>query len=111
MTPTIKVPTIRTPRSGLCFSRGTWRAMFTKDGKRLMKSMKTKDLVEAARRRDEFYATLGVEVTHGKGERFIYPVEHFVIKVQGAYIGTASTIEEARSMRDRAMEMLGIPTL
>lgn len=101
--PAIQIPTIRTDRSGLTFSRGFWKAMYYKGNKKLMKSMRTKDLTEATKRRDEFYASLDVPVVHGEGDRFIYPVGHFVVKIRGRYIGTAQTIEAAREMRDAAL--------
>jgi hypothetical protein len=103
MKPTYKTPTIRNDRSGLTYSRGFWRALYYKGEKRLMKSMRTKDLAEATKRRDDFYASLDAPVIHGDGDRFVYKIESYVVKIRGRYVGSASTIEEARAMRDKAL--------
>ena len=103
MKPTYKIPTIRNDRSGLVFSRGVFKAMYTVDGKKRTKSMKTKDLKLATYLRDEFYKSLGVDVVHGDGDRFVYKVESYIVKIRGKYVGSTHTIEDARKMRDDAL--------
>ena len=58
MNPTLSYPPPLTPRSGMILSRGVWKAEYTKDGKRLYRSLKTDDEILAAMRRDAFHAEL-----------------------------------------------------
>lgn len=100
---TYTVPLIRNARSGLIMSRGVWKAHYTVDGKPRYKSMRTKDLATATLRRDEFYASLDCPVTHGEGDRFLYPLSGYVVRIRGKYIGTFQDREDAIAARDKEL--------
>ena len=101
--PIYTVPLIRNARSGLVMSRGFWKAHYTVDGKPRYKSMRTKDLATATLRRDEFYGGLGCSVKHGEGDRFLYPISGYVVKIRGRYIGTFQDRDEAIAARDKEL--------
>ena len=101
--PTYTVPLIRNARSGLILSRGFYKASYMVDGKPRYKSMRTKDLETATLRRDEFYASLDCPVKHGEGDRFLYPLSGYVVRIRGKYIGTFQDRDEAIAARDKEL--------
>ena len=113
------IPRPRRPDTGLTFYApgNTYRAEYTTDGKRRLKTLRTDNLELARLRRDEFYAGLiaagatypdrrmKVDPDDDKG---IYPIKHFVVRIHGKHIGTYPTREAAREAK-RSLAERGAP--
>lgn len=110
------IPRLLRPTSGLSLSRGTYRAEWHRDGKRLYKALATADLATAIVRRDAFYADMlaaGATVACGGATRppldpasMRYIQEHkgFAVTLPGKrYIGYFRTAEEAKEARNAAL--------
>lgn len=77
-----------------------WKVCFTENGKPKMRSLRTKDLGEATARRNEFYESLGFQIDQQEGDRYIYRVKPYQVRIQGTFVGSFETYEEAARARD-----------
>ena len=77
-----------------------WKVCFAENGKPRMRSLRTKDLTEATARRNEFYESLGFTIDQQEGGRYIYRVRPYQVRIQGAFVGSYETLDEAARARD-----------
>jgi hypothetical protein len=66
-----------------------------------MRSLRTKSLTEATARRNEFYESLGFTIDQQEnGDRYIYWVKPYQVRIQGTFVGSFETFDEAARARD-----------
>jgi len=114
-----EISKLRKKTSGMTL-QGTWKIRYTVDGVLKTKNSYTKDVDEAVKIRDGFFAEL---LAQGATEKLVgranpktkYPARPptediyihrrrpYIVKVKQKYLGLFDTLEEARAARDKYM--------
>lgn len=83
---------------------GIWHIIFYEDGKKVVRSLNTKDKLEAAYKRDRFFIDVPVHQVRKTGKYIYHRPESWVVKVRGVFVGEAKDEAAAETMRDTYMK-------
>ncbi len=125
-TPPTLIPRTPFPKSGLILSRGTYKAEYSKLGKRHYRSLGTLDPDLARERRDAFYKELRAagaliagspEAKEARRQGITADSDYgiteikkpFVVKIGKEYLGTYRTRAEALEVRNRHLGIKETP--
>jgi len=116
----LQISKIRKSTSGITF-QNTWKIRYWKDGIQKIRNTYTKDIDEAIKIRDAFYAELKamgatevlvgtaspkaqVSRTQKNPSKHIYERKPFLVKIRNQHVGVFDTREEAEKARDRYLK-------
>lgn len=105
-----------TPDSGLVLVKGVYKATFTRNGRRLYRTLRTSDITVARERRDALYSALSaagaatpkreMKTAQPGDSTWIYRRKPFFVRVGKTRIGDYDTFEEAQVARDAHLRTL-----
>jgi len=118
---TVRLPKLKDDMSGLMMMRDKWHAIYYVDGKSRRSCLATSDDEEARILRDQLHLTKlseGATYTGGlrpaikaalddpDGDSCIYKTETFKVYIGGEYIGSSTSKEEARNIRNKHIQTI-----